>query len=66
MPTTWNENDHAQLHPSTLEIEQGFFRVKLAVMEFHYDALLPEEYIRENSLRLEVYHRLGDTTTLQS
>ncbi|HSW86626.1 MAG TPA: transcription-repair coupling factor, partial [Rhabdochlamydiaceae bacterium] len=32
-------------------------------MEFSYDARLPEEYINESSLRLELYHRLGDTST---
>jgi transcription-repair coupling factor (superfamily II helicase) len=32
-------------------------------MEFSYDARLPEDYIPETSLRLEMYHRLGDTTT---
>ena len=34
-------------------------------MEFPYDARLPEDYIHENSLRLEIYHRLGETTTLE-
>ncbi len=32
-------------------------------MEFPYDARLPEDYIPEISLRLEMYHRLGDATT---
>lgn len=42
--------------------EPTFFETK---MEFPYDARLPEEYIPENSLRLEIYHRLGETLTLQ-
>ncbi len=29
-------------------------------MEFAYDARLPEEYIVETSLRMEIYHRFGD------
>lgn len=29
-------------------------------MEFAYDARLPEEYVNESSLRLEIYHRLGE------
>ena len=32
-------------------------------MEFSYDAKLPEEYINEPSLRLEIYHRLGEAHT---
>jgi transcription-repair coupling factor (superfamily II helicase) len=42
--------------------EPTFFETK---MEFPYDARLPEDYIRENSLRLEIYHRLGETITLE-
>lgn len=34
-------------------------------MEFSYDARLPEHYIPEVSLRLEIYHRLGDATSLE-
>ncbi len=34
-------------------------------MEFSYDARLPEDYIPETSLRLEIYHRLGDVSTLE-
>ncbi len=30
-------------------------------MEFSYDARLPEEYIAATSLRMEIYHRLGET-----
>ncbi len=40
--------------------EPSFFDTK---MEFPYDARLPEDYIPETSLRLEMYHRLGDTMT---
>ncbi len=40
--------------------EPSFFETK---MEFPYDARLPEEYIPETSLRLEMYHRLGEATT---
>ncbi len=29
-------------------------------MEFPFDARLPEDYIPEVSLRMEIYHRLGD------
>lgn len=34
-------------------------------MEFSYDARLPEEYIGETSLRLEIYHRLGETMSVE-
>ncbi|MDN3506934.1 MAG: transcription-repair coupling factor [Simkaniaceae bacterium] len=30
-------------------------------MEFSFDARLPEEYIGESSLRMEIYHRLGES-----
>lgn len=40
--------------------EPSFFETK---MEFPYDARLPEEYIPETSLRLEMYHRLGEAAT---
>ena len=33
-------------------------------MEFGFDARLPEDYINEVSLRMELYHRLGDASTL--
>ncbi len=32
-------------------------------MEFAYDARLPESYINEVSLRMELYHRLGEAST---
>jgi transcription-repair coupling factor (superfamily II helicase) len=32
-----------------------------AKMEFSFDASLPEGYINETSLRMEIYHRLGET-----
>jgi transcription-repair coupling factor (superfamily II helicase) len=31
-----------------------------AKMEFSFDANLPEDYINETSLRMEIYHRLGE------
>lgn len=31
-------------------------------MEFPYNASLPDTYINETSLRMEIYHRLGETT----
>jgi transcription-repair coupling factor (superfamily II helicase) len=34
-------------------------------MEFTFDANLPEEYINETSLRMEIYHRLGEATCLE-
>lgn len=34
-------------------------------MEFSFDARLPEEYINEVSLRMEIYHRLGEAATSQ-
>ncbi|MGE3534972.1 MAG: transcription-repair coupling factor [Parachlamydiales bacterium] len=34
-------------------------------MEFSYPASLPEEYINEGSLRMEIYHRLGEATSFQ-
>jgi transcription-repair coupling factor (superfamily II helicase) len=33
-------------------------------MEFPYEARIPDSYIHESSLRLEIYHRLGDATSL--
>lgn len=32
-------------------------------MEFSFDARLPEDYIGEPSLRMEIYHRLGETSS---
>jgi transcription-repair coupling factor (superfamily II helicase) len=32
-------------------------------MEFSFDARLPEDYINEVSIRMELYHRLGEATT---
>lgn len=32
-------------------------------MEFPFDARLPEDYINEPSLRMEIYHRLGEATS---
>lgn len=34
-------------------------------MEFSFDAKLPEFYIAETSLRLELYHRLGETSAVE-
>lgn len=34
-------------------------------MEFHFDARLPEEYINEVSLRMEIYYRLGEASTTE-
>ncbi len=34
-------------------------------MEFPFDASLPESYINETSLRMEIYHRLGETTLIE-
>ncbi len=34
-------------------------------MEFSYDASLPESYINETSLRMEIYHRLGEVTAFE-
>lgn len=34
-------------------------------MEFPYDARLPETYINEFSLRMELYHRLGEAANFQ-
>ncbi len=39
-----------------------FLEVK---MEYSYNAKLPEYYIPETSLRLEIYHRLGDASNLK-
>lgn len=41
------------------EISPSFFDTW---MEFSYDANLPPSYIEETSLRMEIYHRLGETT----
>jgi transcription-repair coupling factor (superfamily II helicase) len=32
-------------------------------MEFHFDARIPEDYINEVSLRMEIYHRLGEASS---
>lgn len=34
-------------------------------MEFSFDARLPEDYINEVSLRMELYYRLGEATTFK-
>lgn len=34
-------------------------------MEFFFDARLPEDYINESNLRLEIYQRLGESFTLE-
>jgi transcription-repair coupling factor (superfamily II helicase) len=34
-------------------------------MEFSFDAGLPEEYINETSLRMEIYHRLGEAVSME-
>ncbi|KAG6559129.1 Transcription-repair-coupling factor [Candidatus Rhabdochlamydia oedothoracis] len=34
-------------------------------MEFSFDALIPDTYINEPTLRMEIYHRFGDATTSQ-
>ncbi len=34
-------------------------------MEFTYPASLPELYINESSLRMEIYHRLGESTSFE-
>lgn len=36
-----------------------------AKMEFSFDASLPEEYINETSLRMEIYHRLGEVVSME-
>ena len=41
------------------ELSPSFFDTR---MEFSYDANLPPSYIAETSLRMEIYHRLGETT----
>ena len=34
-------------------------------LEISFDARLPEEYVSDASLRMELYHRLGEATSLQ-
>lgn len=34
-------------------------------MEFSFDASLPDHYINESSLRMEIYHRLGEATSTE-
>ncbi len=41
------------------EISPTFFDTR---MEFSFDANLPPAYIAETNLRMEIYHRLGETT----
>ncbi len=43
------------------KIAPNFIETK---MEFAFEARLPETYIGETSLRLEIYHRFGDATSL--
>ena len=42
------------------EISPTFFDTR---MDFSYDANLPPSYIPETNLRMEIYHRLGETTS---
>jgi transcription-repair coupling factor (superfamily II helicase) len=42
------------------KVAPSFFETK---MEFTIDARIPEDYIAEPALRIEIYHRLGETTT---
>jgi len=42
------------------EVPPTFFDTK---MDFTYDANLPPSYIPETHLRMEIYHRLGETTS---
>lgn len=42
------------------EISPTFFDTR---MDFSYDANLPPTYIPETNLRMEIYHRLGETTS---
>ncbi|MCB1115852.1 MAG: transcription-repair coupling factor, partial [Chlamydiia bacterium] len=42
------------------ELSPSFFETRI---EFSYDANLPASYIAETNLRMEIYHRLGETTT---
>jgi transcription-repair coupling factor (superfamily II helicase) len=44
------------------KIAPSFLETKL---EFNYDAAIPEEYIGETSLRMEIYHRLGEVNTFE-
>lgn len=34
-------------------------------MDFYFDAKFPESYIEEANLRMELYHRLGESTTFE-
>nr|WP_249274186.1 transcription-repair coupling factor [Parachlamydia sp. AcF125] len=43
------------------ELSPGICETKL---EFHYDACLPEDYVNEVSLRMEIYQRLGEALAL--
>lgn len=42
------------------KIPATFIETKI---EFPFDARLPESYINESSLRMEIYHRLGEAST---
>lgn len=44
------------------ELSPDFSETK---MEFTFDATIPRSYISETSLRIEIYHRLGDALTLE-
>ncbi len=45
------------------KIPTSFIETK---MEFAFSACLPSDYIPETSLRLEIYHRLGELTTYEA
>lgn len=34
-------------------------------MEFSFDAKLPDNYIKESSLRMEIYHKIGDSKSFE-
>lgn len=34
-------------------------------MEFYFDARIPEEYVFETSIRMEIYQRLGEAISMQ-
>ena len=34
-------------------------------MEFPFDARLPDEYVNEPGLRMELYHRLGEAASFE-
>jgi len=56
---------YCKLLKRTIKALQGKMPINLTEtkLDFHFDARLPEDYINEASLRMEIYQRLGESTS---